>query len=219
MTDIRIGLIDDHSLVRDGIARLLNNTDGFRVVGEAGSIAAGEKLLAEVAMDVVLLDVDLPDGSGIDLCARVGPSTRVLMLSASGHANLFTHAMENGAQGYLLKRADSEALVRAVKELVEGRIVVDPTLQSDLFTALRNDTTLPSPLDRCDERQLELLCYLADGRSTSEIAAEMFVSEGTTRNWISRLLRTIDARNRTEAALLASRHRAEIEHHIASMIG
>ncbi len=215
----RIALIDDHALVREGIARLIDATDGLEVVGQAGTVAAGETLVADVGPDITLLDVDLPDGSGLDLCARISPSTQVLMLSATGQSNQFTLAMEYGARGYLLKRADGRVLVKSVQEVAAGKIVVDPVLQTELFSAVRNDTTLPQPIDRCDRQQLELLLHLARGATTAEIASAMFVSDGTCRNWISRLLRTIDARNRTEAALIASRHQAAIDLHIAATAG
>ncbi|MEQ8841913.1 MAG: response regulator transcription factor [Acidimicrobiales bacterium] len=212
----RIALIDDHALVRDGIARLLESTEGLEVVGEAGSVAAGEALIADTRPHVTLLDVDLPDGSGLDLCGRISGMTRVLMLSASGQSGQFSLAMENGARGYVLKRADSAALVRSVLQVIAGEVVVDPVLQTELFSAVRNDTTLPPPVDRCDRKQLELLLHLAKGATTAEIASAMYVSGGTCRNWISRLLRTIDARNRTEAALIASQHQGEIEMHLAA---
>lgn len=209
-TPITVVLVDDHVLVREGIASLLAE-QSIHVVAQAGSIAEGVRLIDSCRPRVAIIDVELPDGSGLDLCERVSPATRCLVLSATGRHDQFSRAMATGAGGYLLKRAASRQLVTAVCTVAAGEVFVDSALQSELFAAVRRDTSLPAPLARCSHRQLELLLHLADGASTSEIAAALFISTGTCRNWVSRLLRDLGLRNRTEAALLGSAHRSVIE--------
>jgi len=180
----RIAIVDDHALVRDGLARLLGLEEDLTVVGSCGDGAGTLTLAAACRPDVLLLDIALPDADGLDLVAeirRVSPETRVLMLSMHSEPEYAAEAIARGACGLVTKSASAEALVDAIRRVAAGE-------------------TLPS-LDRLSLREREILALVAAGRSNDEVARELGIQRKTVDGHCERLMQKLDIH--TRAALVA----------------
>jgi DNA-binding NarL/FixJ family response regulator len=181
---MRIAIVDDHALVRDGLARLLGLEEDLTVVGSCGDGAGALTLAAACRPDVLLLDIALPDADGLDLVAeirRVSPETRVLMLSMHSEPEYAAEAIARGACGLVAKSASAEALVDAIRRVAVGE-------------------TLPS-LDRLSPREREILALVAAGRSNDEVARELGIQRKTVDGHCERLMQKLDVH--TRAALVA----------------
>jgi two-component system, NarL family, response regulator DesR len=194
---IRILLAEDQGMVQDALATLLGMEDDLEVVSR---LAAGDRVV-ETAMalrpDVALLDIELPGMDGLTAAAelhRVLPDCRILILTTFARPGYLRRAMQAGASGFMVKDGPVEALVQAIRDVLDGRQVIDPALAA---AALRAD---PDPLT---QRERDVLAAAADGSSVTGIAAQLFLSEGTVRNYLSSAIRKLGARNRLEAIRLA----------------
>ncbi|MFI5907566.1 response regulator [Dactylosporangium sp. NPDC051541] len=201
MTDVRVLVVDDQQLVRDGIASLLSIQPGIEVVGTA---AGGEEALqraADLTPDVVLMDVRMPGLDGVEATRalrRAHPSCRVVMLTTFDDDQYVALALRAGADGYLLKDLGAAELADAVRLAHRGVAQLDPSVARRLATARPADT--PTDLTT---RELEILRLVATGATNREIAARMFLSEGTVKNHVSRILTRLGLRDRTQAAVYA----------------
>ncbi len=213
---VRVFLLDDHDIARKGIAELVESDGGVTVIGEAGRIADAERLIRELRPDVAILDAVLPDGSGIELCARLRrscPSVRCLILTAYDDREIVVAAMRSGAVGYLLKEVASESLAGAVRMVAAGHSLLDPAVSRQLVGRTTEDgpegtpgrSGAPDKLPSLTDQQLRILALISRGLSNREIATELFLSEKTVKNHITRLLARLGVQRRTQAALLASR--------------
>ncbi len=214
---VRVFLLDDHDIARKGIAAAVESDGGVTVIGEAGRIADAERLILELRPDVAVLDAALPDGSGVELCARLRrscPSVRCLILTAYDDRATVVAAMRSGAAGYLLKEVASESLAGAVRMVAAGHSLLDPVMSRQLGDWISaGGVTEESPgrsgvaeeLAGLTDQQLRILALIAQGLSNREIAAELFLSEKTVKNHITRILARLGVQRRTQAALLASR--------------
>lgn len=207
MTRIRVLIADDHTLFRRGLASLLNETGEFQVVGEASSGPGAVRLVADLHPDVVLMDVHMPEGSGVDAVERlatVAPRVPVIMLTVSENDEDLLGAIRAGARGYFLKNAEAEDLFAAIREVSQGRAALDSSLTEVLFRHLAQASTLPpgtgSPLSL---RELEILSLIAEGCTNREIAVRLTVSENTVKTHVSRILEKLGVANRSEAVLQA----------------
>ena len=214
---VRVVLLDDHEVVRRGLRDLLNAEDGVEVVGEA---ATAEELLALVprsSPDVAVLDVQLPDGSGIDVCRELRarhPEVPCLMLSSFADRDALDRAVLAGTSGYLLKQIRGDALVDAVRRVAAGESLIEPEVVARAREGLRDRLQEEALLDSLTERERRILDLLAEGRSNREIAAAMFLAEKTVKNYVSNLLSKMGMSRRTEAAVYAARlhERRSLEH-------
>lgn len=206
---IRAVVADDEALVRGGVRMILEAQPDMEVVGEATDGAQTITCVAELRPDIVLMDVRMPGLDGIEATRRIsaaGSSTRVLMLTTFDHDELVYDAMRAGASGFLLKTTPPEQLVAAVRIVVAGESLLAPVITRRLIEAFaRGPRPGDSPAVVVDltERELEILRLIARGRSNREIAAELFLSEGTVKTHVNRIFRKLDLRDRTQAVVLA----------------
>jgi DNA-binding NarL/FixJ family response regulator len=209
---VRVLLVDDQALFREALATLLAVHEGVEVVGEAGNGDEALRKAAELAPDVVLMDLRMPvlDGIGATRRLRVEqPEVRVIALTTFDDDEDVFAALRAGAVGYLLKDVSSARLVEAVHAAARGESVLQPSVAAKVvarFAQLPDTTqqTRPQPLVvPLSDRELDVLRLLADGRSNREIAAELFLAEGTVKNHVTNVLAKLGARDRTQAALRA----------------
>jgi DNA-binding NarL/FixJ family response regulator len=209
---VRILIADDHEVVRIGLASLLDRQPGFDVVGEARSGDEAVKLAREARPDVVVMDIRMPHGSGIDACRRITtdlPGTPVIMLTSYADADALFDAIDAGASGYVLKRVGSTELVDAVRTVAGGGSLLDPAVTRSVLDRLRNASRLEEAGAFADltDQERRVLSYIAAGDSNREIAARMGLAEKTIRNYVSSLLAKLSLESRAQAAGYAIRNR------------
>jgi DNA-binding NarL/FixJ family response regulator len=206
---ISVCLVDDQTLVRQGIRSLLELSDSIRVVAEAADGAQAMKVIAEVAPDVVLLDMRMPGMSGLDVLNALGSSGQLpptIILTTFDDEQLVLAGLKAGARGYLLKDVSLDQLVDAVKVVADGGTLVAPMVTQRLLSGLermQNDFTSLDRPDPLTERETEILRLMAGGYSNKEIASSLGVAEGTVKNHVSNILSKLGVRDRTRAVLKA----------------
>ena len=203
--EIRIVVVDDHTLFRRGLVGLLAEMEGFRVVGEASN---GREALAVIVpgnQDIILLDVNMPEMSGIETLSALrkrGIISPVLMLTISQHEEDLIGAIRAGANGYLLKNAEPETLRRMIRQVVAGKAVLAPEVTGQVFRLVRSGPV--SSLDLLTQREIEVLRFLSRGLTTAQTGGEMFISENTVKTHIRHILEKLDVNNRAEAVAKAT---------------
>jgi two-component system, NarL family, response regulator DesR len=196
---VRVLLAEDQAMVRGAIAALLNLEEDIEIVAEASRGDEVVPAALQSVPDVALLDVEMPGGNGLIAAAALReklPSCRVIILTTFGRAGYLKRAMESGAVGFLLKDAPSSELAKAIHRVMQGKRVVDPDLAAVALSAGDNPLT---------EREREVLAASEDGATIEDVAARLYLSEGTVRNYLSTAIKKLGARNRIEAARLAER--------------
>lgn len=212
-TPLRILVVDDHELVRIGLQTLLGGVPGFTVVGEAGSVAEAISAAGMYRPDVVLMDVRLPDGSGVEACREIRsafPSIQVLMLTSYADDDAILSAIMAGAAGYLLKQTRAETLLEAIRTVGAGGSLLDPVVTQKVLQHIRSAAAEVSPDDKLaglTEQERKILPLIADGRTNREIADALFLSEHTVKSYVSELLSKLQMRRRSEAAAFYARAR------------
>jgi two-component system, NarL family, nitrate/nitrite response regulator NarL len=209
---VRLLVVDDHTLFRRGLIALLSQYESVRVAGEAADAGEAQRLAAELAPDVILLDNHLPGVRGVDALPdlhEAAPLARVLMLTVSEDEADLATALRNGAQGYVLKTIEGDALVEAIARCARGESVVSPTLTGKLVTALRNanapaPAAAPDAVDTLSPRERDTLRHIARGESNKEIARAMDIAETTVKIHVQHILRKLDLSSRVQAAVYAS---------------
>jgi len=204
-------LVDDHEVVRLGLKALIERHPDMEVVAEASSATdAVTKALAHKP-DVVVMDIRLGGGSGIDACRELTaqlPETKVIMLTSYAEDEMLFAAIRAGAAGYVLKQAGGQDLIRAIETVGQGNSLLDPALTERMFTEVRRaareqESTAFSQLT---EQERRVLALVAEGKTNREIAHELHLGEGTVRNYVSNILSKLGLANRAEAAAYATRH-------------
>lgn len=209
---IRILIADDHEVVRIGLASLLDAQEGFSVVGGAASGREAVRLARRFRPDVVVMDIRMPDGSGIEACREITaelPGTPVIMLTSHADSDALFEAIDAGASGYVLKQIGSSGLVDAVRTVASGGSLLDPAVTSRVLERLRNASRLEEAGAFADltEQERRVLAHVSDGASNREVAARMGLAEKTVRNYVSSILAKLDLESRSQAATYAIRHR------------
>lgn len=206
---MRILLVDDHEIVRKGLRALLEAESDFEVVGETESAADALRRVGFDSPDVVVLDVRLPDGSGVEACRDIRaefPDVKVLMLTSYADEEALMSAILAGASGYLLKRIDSLALIESLRRVGKGESLLDEEMVSKLFSALRGGSRGSDPLlGKLSGQERRILDLIAQGLTNRQIAEEMFLAEKTVKNYVSNLLTKLGMSRRSEAAAYAAR--------------
>ncbi len=212
MEKIRVLIIDDHTLFREGLKALLNRQDFIEVVGEAGGGADGVKRAAELRPDVVLMDIKMPDMTGIEALSRImelDPEMKVIVLTVSDDdEDLFT-AVRTGASGYLLKNVETGRLVSSIYEVVRGGAALSGNLAGKIFREFREISSrreLDSGREPLSNREKEILYHITLGKSNKEIASCLDIAESTVKIHVQNLLRKLNLASRVEAAVYATRH-------------
>lgn len=200
---MRILLVDDHEIVRQGIRALVETVEDFEVVGEAGTVEDAVKRVGLDSPDVVVLDVRLPDGSGVEACRDIRsrfPDVKVLMLTSFADEEALMSAIMAGASGFVLKKVNSSELLGAIRKVGEGESLLDTTMTEQLFRRLRDGKSEDPVLARLTDRERSILDLVAEGKTNRQIAEEMFLAEKTVKNYVSNLLSKMGMSRRTEAA-------------------
>jgi DNA-binding NarL/FixJ family response regulator len=201
-------LVDDHDIVRKGVRALLESADDIEIVGEASTLADARRLVPGLRPRVVIMDTELPDGSGIDLCRELrslAPQTRTLVLTSNGREETIAAAMSAGAVGYLLKQVQATSLLSAVRTVASGHSLIDPSLARRMISWMEQSDAEPDELAGLTEQQMRILTLLAEGLTNREIGVRLYLAEKTVKNHVTRILAKLGVQRRTQAALLASR--------------
>lgn len=205
MKKLRLVVVDDHALFRAGLINLLADYPEFEVVGEAGNGRDGYAVVQERQPDLVLLDVNMPVMDGVETvrAIRKDNKTRILMLTISKNDEDLFGAINAGADGYLLKNAEPDELRQAILTVAEGKGVLSPDVTAQVLRVIATSQGY-SPDGGLSKREIEVLECLAQGKTTSQISAELFISENTVKTHVRRILEKLDAGNRVEAVSKAT---------------
>ncbi len=202
---IRVFLADDHEVVRRGLSELLGAQPDIEIVGEAGTAAQARSRIAATRPDVAVLDVRLPDGSGIDVCRAIQstqPETRCLILTAYDDDQALYAAVIAGAAGYVLKDVRGTHLIDSIRAVANGRSLLDPALRKRAVESMK-DSSRPDPrLEGLSLRERQVLALIADGLTNREIGVRMDLAEKTVKNYVSGLLSKLGLQRRTQALLV-----------------
>ena len=211
MNPIRVLIIDDHSLFRSGIKLVLQRQSDFELAGEAGSGLEGVKDAKRLSPDVILLDLHMPDMSGLEtipLLKDEAPNAQIVMLTVSEDAEDLLEALRIGARGYLLKNIDTDFLLQSIRRAAAGESVMSPQMTSKLADAMRAPAKGSNATDavKLTPREREIIVKLARGDSNKEIARELDLSESTVKIHVQGILRKLNLANRVQAAVYAVEH-------------
>lgn len=207
MSAIRILLVDDHPLFRQGVAYTLSREPDFTVVGEASTGRQALALARALAPDVVLLDITMPEGDGLATAAQIAdqaPAAHVVMLTASEDGEDLVTAMKVGARGYVVKGAGAAEVVAAVRSVAAGEAYITPRMAGNLLLEMTQKPAT-DPLNDLTEREREVLALLAKGMTNREIGLQLSLAEKTVKHYVTAVLQKLHVRSRVEAALLAQR--------------
>ncbi|NYG54407.1 response regulator [Nocardioides perillae] len=206
---IRVFLLDDHEVVRQGLRTLLEAAGDIEVVGEAGLAADAIARIPALRPDVAVLDARLPDGSGIDVCREVrslDPSIHALVLTSYDDDTALFAAIMAGASGYVLKQVSGPSLVESLRRVAEGQSLIDPALMAKVLDRVRHGDQAEQPeLADLTEREREILALIAEGMTNRQIGEQLFLAEKTVKNYVSSLLAKLGLERRTQAAVLAAK--------------
>lgn len=202
---IRLLIVDDHEMVRVGLRTLLKRSSNIEIAGEAAGVAAGVAEAARLTPDVVLMDVRLPDGSGIDACRQIRarhPRTRVLFVTACADEDAVLAAVLAGADGYVLKEIGGEALVSAIEAVAEGGSILDAGVTRGVLERARSlSAPAAKPVDAfLSPQEQRVLALVAEGKTNKEIGAALGLSYKTVKNYLSNVFQKIQVTHRSEAA-------------------
>ena len=204
---ISLLLVDDHPVVRDGLSRIRELEPRIEIVGEAASAASAIEEARRLKPSVILMDIRLPDGDGIQACREIKsflPEVHVLFLTSYADNRLVLAAIEAGAGGYLLKERDTQRIVDAIHFILKGGTVFDPIAARGLAEGSGRSTT-QNPLEALAPQERRVLAEVAQGRTDKEVGAKLGLSTKTARNYLDRIFSKLNVRTRTEAALLYTR--------------
>jgi len=200
MKSIRLVVVDDHALFRAGLVNLLSQMDALKVVGEAGDGREALEVIHKTKPDVVLLDVNMPVMDGVET-VRVLKKTedcRILMLTVSKHDEDLFGAIKAGADGYLLKSAEPDELLRAIEQVAEGKSVLSPEVTGRVLQVISSSQGMQTET-LLSNREMEVLDCLARGMTSAQVASELFISENTVKTHVRHILEKLEAGNRAEA--------------------
>ncbi len=210
---IRILIVDDHEVVRLGLKALLELRPRFLVVGEAATMAESIRAAEQGQPDVVIMDIRLPDGSGVEACREIrqaNPGTKVIMLTSYADDEALFGSIMAGASGYLLKQTRAQTLSEAIERVAAGESLLDPGVTAKVLERMRrlaageaDELAALSPQER------KILAIIAEGKTNKEIAEEIFLSDKTVKNYVSSILGKLNLRRRSEAAAFMAERRAK----------
>ena len=205
---LRIFLVDDHEVVRAGLRSLLEAESDLEVVGEAGTVAEALARIPPTRPDVAILDVRLPDGSGVEVCREIRsqvPETACLMLTSYADDEALFAAIMAGAAGYVLKQVGGTDLVEDVRRVAAGQSLLDPALTQRIIERMQAGPEEDPRLAGLTPQERRILDLIAEGQTNRQIAASLFLAEKTVKNYVSNLLAKLGMERRTQAATYAAR--------------
>jgi len=209
-TVLRLLVVDDHEVVRQGLVSMLGRREGFQVVAEAGTAADAIELAQKFQPDLVIMDVRLPDGSGIEACREIRsqlPATRVVILTSYPDEEAVFSAIVAGASGYLLKQIRARDLVSAIESVGRGESLLDPAVTEKVLERVRRIATGTEhdELAQLTQQERKILMLVAEGNTNKEIADEVFLSDKTVKNYVSSILSKLNLQRRAQAAAYVAR--------------
>ena len=211
---LRVLLVDDHEVVRTGLKALIDAQSDMTVVGEAGTAEEGVRRVGFDDPDVVVLDVRLPDASGVEACRDIRqrfPGVRILMLTSFADEEALVAAILAGASGFVLKRIKTEELINDIRRVGAGESLLDPDMTERLFSRIRTGSNEDPLLGRLTNQERTIVEHIANGLTNRQIADEMFLAEKTVKNYVSNVLAKMGMSRRSEAAAYVARVHAEKE--------
>jgi two-component system, NarL family, response regulator DevR len=213
---IRLLLVDDHEVLRLGLRTLFDTAGGFLVVGEAGTLAEGIVQARAQRPDVAIVDLRLPDGSGVEACREIRsaqPETRVVVLTSYSDEDAVMASIVGGAAGYLLKQTPPRQLVEAVRTVALGGSLLDPAITGMVLDRLKRagarDDEDPLVMAGLSKQERKILPLIAEGKTNREIAEALFLSERTVKTYVSNILQKLQLSRRSEAAAFSARQRRQ----------
>ncbi|HEX5148455.1 MAG TPA: response regulator transcription factor [Candidatus Limnocylindrales bacterium] len=212
---MRLLVVDDHEVVRQGLVALLERREAFQVVAEAGTVAESIEQARRHQPDIVIMDVRLPDGSGIEACRAIRaelPTTRVVMLTSYPDEEAVLSAIVAGASGYLLKQIRGRDLVAALETVGRGGSLLDPAVTERVLERIRRIASGASESDEISQltsQERKILLLVAEGKTNKEIASEIFLSDKTVKNYVSSILAKLNLERRAQAAAFVAKHRID----------
>ena len=212
VANIRVFLLDDHELVRRGLADLVGVESDIEVVGEASSVAEAMVRIPATQPDVAVLDVRLPDGSGVEVCRDIRsqmPDVKCLMLTSFSDDEALFDAIMAGASGYVLKEIRGNDLVHAIRQVAAGKSLLDPSLTQKVLERLRRGSEEDERLAALSDQERRILELIGEGMTNRQIGEEMHLAEKTVKNYVSSLLAKLGMERRTQAAAFVARLEAE----------
>jgi DNA-binding NarL/FixJ family response regulator len=209
---LRLVVVDDHEVVRQGLVALLDRRDAFQVVGEAGTVDEAMTVVRRMRPDLVIMDVRLPDGSGIEACRDIRsemPEVRVVILTSYPDEEAVLSAIIAGASGYLLKQIRGRDLVSAVEAVGRGESLLDPAVTEKVLERVRRIAagSYTDELASLTSQEQKILMLVAEGKTNKEIASEVFLSDKTVKNYVSSILSKLNLERRAQAAAYVAKHR------------
>jgi DNA-binding NarL/FixJ family response regulator len=204
---LTVFLVDDHEVVRRGVAEMLDDEDDLTVIGQASSVSEALARIPALRPDVAVLDMRLPDGNGVELCRDLRsklPELQCLMLTSYTDDQAMMDAILAGAAGYVIKDIKGVDLVSAVRTVGSGRSLLDSRAATALMRRIRAGVAKPGPLDALTDQEKTLLELIGEGLTNRQIAERMFLAEKTVKNYVSRMLAKLGMERRTQAAVLAT---------------
>jgi two-component system, NarL family, response regulator DevR len=202
---VRILIVDDSEMVRMGLRTLLGTEPLLEIVGEAANVLTGVEAAAQLTPDVVLLDIRLPDGTGLDACRQIrkrSPATRVLMLTSVIDESVVDGAIRAGAHGYLLKEIDGRGLVSAVRDVAAGKSILDPAITARVLQTFKSAGAGRDALAVLSPQEKRVLALIAEGHTNKEVGAKLELSEKTVKNYLSTIFDKLHVTRRAEAAVI-----------------
>jgi two-component system, NarL family, response regulator DevR len=208
---LRLLVVDDHEVVRQGLVALLDRRAGFEVVAQAGTVSEAIAGAARFEPDVVIMDVRLPDGSGIEACREIRatrPATRVVMLTSYPDEEAVLSAIIAGASGYLLKQIRGRDLASAIESVGRGDSLLDPAVTEKVLQRVRMAASGGASDELADltPQERRILLLVAEGKTNKEVAADVFLSDKTVKNYVSSILSKLNLQRRTQAAAFVAKH-------------
>jgi two-component system, NarL family, response regulator DevR len=209
---LRLVVVDDHEVVRQGLVALLDRRDAFQVVGEAGNVEEAMTVVRRMKPDLVIMDVRLPDGSGIEACRDIRsemPEVRVVILTSYPDEEAVLSAIIAGASGYLLKQIRGRDLVSAIEAVGRGESLLDPAVTEKVLERVRRIAagSYTDELASLTSQEQKILMLVAEGKTNKEIASEVFLSDKTVKNYVSSILSKLNLERRAQAAAYVAKHR------------
>ncbi len=203
----KVMIVDDHEVVRLGLKGLLSRNQGLTVVGEAASVQEAVEKASSLQPEVIVMDVRLPDGSGVDACRQIletQPDIKVIMLTSFPDDEVVIEAILAGAAGFVLKEIKGNSLVEAVEKVARGQSLLDPTITGNVLAYMKKKEVKKqeSLEELLTTRELHVLALVAEGKTNKEIGDALFLSERTVRNHLSRAMHKLNVSNRAQAAVL-----------------
>lgn len=211
MKPLRIVIVDDHEVVRLGLRTLLDRHPDFTVIEEAGTAREAIEKTLHCEPDVVVMDVRLQGGSGIEACRKImsdAPDTKVIILTSYAEDEMLFDAISAGAAGYVLKQIGGDDLVRSIERVGRGEALLDPSLVQKVFARVREAARKEeaAAFAELTDQEIRVLAQVAEGKTNREIAKALYLGEGTVRNYVSSILSKLSLTNRAEAAAYAVEH-------------